>query len=103
MDKNTLRIFAPAGVKLALYKGFLAGDEIPAAREELGRKGTTYVFGPLEVGDYHIVGAGEGRFTRSKAFYFSEEKAATGFLRIFSRYTASSSVVISMVTVMASP
>ena len=83
MERNCLRISVPAGVELTLAKGFLEGDEIKPSRVELGRKGSTFVFYDLPVGDYHYIGSGKGYFTRSKALFFSEEKAALGLDIVF--------------------
>lgn len=78
MERNCLRINVPNGVDLTLGKGFITGEEIKPSRTELGRKGTTFVYFELPVGDYHYTGSGKGYFNRTKALYFSEEKAAMG-------------------------
>ena len=78
MERNCLRINVPNGVELTLGKGFLQGEEIKPSRTELGSRGTTLVYFDLPVGDYHYTGSGKGYFTRTKALYFSEEKAAMG-------------------------
>ena len=83
MERNSLRISVPTGVELTFGKGFLTGDEIKPSRTELGKKGTTFVFFDLPVGDYHYTGSGKGYFNRSKALYFSEEKAALGLSVFF--------------------
>ena len=78
MERNCLRVSVPGDVTFTFGKGFLTGEEIKPSRTELGKKENTYVFFDLPVGDYHLQGTGEGYFDRTKAFWFSEEKAAAG-------------------------